>query len=180
MKIYTGKGDSGETALIGGRRVSKGELRVAAYGDLDELSASIGLASTLDASESVSELILLLQRLLHRASAQLACADGAVRHGAGIEQADVDILERMIDEAEAELEPLKEFIAYGGTPCAAQLQLARAVCRRAERSIVLLSKREDVDSVILRLINRLSDCLFVLGRLVNKRAGVRENGLQGR
>jgi len=180
LKIYTGKGDSGETALIGGRRISKGDIRVAAYGYLDELSASLGLACALEASESISEIILLLQRLIHRASSQLACTDGAVRHGSGIEQPDVDKLERMIDEAEAELQPLKQFIAYGGTPCAAQLQLARAVCRRAERSIVVLSKREDVDPVILRFVNRLSDCLFVLGRLVNKRSGVREKSLQGR
>ena len=175
MKIYTRTGDTGETSLFGGTRVGKDDPRVAAYGDVDELNAHLGLARASNADPELDAEIVKLQRDLFALGAQLA--DPTATVGAKISKAivrdgDVDRLEQVIDRFEAELPPLTNFILAGGSPCGAALHVARAVCRRAERRMVALEPA--VDPVLLRYINRLSDLLFVLARAANRRAGAAE------
>ena len=175
MKIYTRTGDAGETSLFDGTRVGKQDPRVDAYGEVDELNAWLGLvrASRLDADVDVE--LLHIQRDLFALGAQLAdpadrIADRVVKATLG--DADVARLEALIDRLEAELPPLKRFILAGGTPAGASLHVARTVCRRAERRMVALTPA--ADAVLLRYINRLSDLLFVLARVMNHRAGAAE------
>jgi cob(I)alamin adenosyltransferase len=175
MKIYTKTGDTGETSLFGGTRVGKDDPRVAAYGDVDELNAHLGVAraSVIDA-ELDGELVRL-QRDLFALGAQLA--DPTAQVGAKVSKAvlregDVERLEQVIDKFDAELPPLRNFILAGGSPCGAALHVARAVCRRAERGMVALDP--SIEPVLLKYINRLSDLLFVLTRIANQRAGAAE------
>ena len=178
MKIYTRTGDTGATSLFGGTRVDKDNPRVAAYGDVDELNANLGLARAardagLDAD--VDAELVRLQRDLFAIGAVLADPSGTVGDKipkARITDADVTRLETVIDAFEASLPPLTNFVLAGGSPCGAALHVARAVCRRAERSMVALEPA--VDPLLLKYINRLSDLLFVLARAVNHRAGVHE------
>jgi cob(I)alamin adenosyltransferase len=175
MKIYTRTGDTGETSLFGGLRVGKDDPRVAAYGDVDELNAHLGLARASATDAELAAELLRLQRDLFALGAQLA--DPTAQVGANVSKAvlregDVERLEQVIDRFEAELPPLKNFILSGGSPCGAALHVARAVCRRAERGMVALEPA--VDPVLLKYINRLSDLLFVLARSANQRAGATE------
>lgn len=178
VKIYTKTGDRGETGLFGGRRVSKSDARVDAYGEVDELGAWLGVVRAagpgLDAE--LDDILILIQRDLFAMGARLADPSGRLDGRVAkveLDEASVQRLEEWIDRFDAELPPLRKFILAGGTPAGAMLHLARAVCRRAERRIVGLGIG-DVDAVILTYINRLSDLCFVLARLVNHRAGVRE------
>ena len=177
MKIYTKTGDAGETGLFGGGRIPKDSLRVATYGEVDELNAALGLARALDPPEFADVLLQRIQRDLFTIGAQLATPDpdklskALSRGGAVIGESDIAALEDAIDGHDARLEPLKNFILPGGTPKAATLHLARTVCRRAERAVVALSRREQISPAILRYLNRLSDLLFVLARAVNAHAG---------
>lgn len=178
MKIYTRTGDTGETGLFDGSRVSKADPRVDAYGEVDELGAWLGVARAvgrpLDAD--VDEILTHLQRDLFALGARLAdpSARGAAR-GAKVtlDEASVKRLETWIDRLEAELPPLREFILAGGAPTGAVLHLARTVCRRAERRIVALGD-DTVNTVATVYVNRLSDLLFVLARAVNHRGGLAE------
>jgi cob(I)alamin adenosyltransferase len=175
MKIYTRTGDTGETSLLGGVRVGKNDPRVAAYGDVDELNAHLGLARAHAADAEIDAEIVRLQRDLFALGAQLADPTGHV--GAKISKAvvrdgDVERLEQVIDTFEAGLPPLRNFILAGGSACGAALHVARAVCRRAERGMVALEPA--VDPVLLKYINRLSDLLFVLARAANQRASAAE------
>jgi cob(I)alamin adenosyltransferase len=175
MKIYTRTGDAGETSLFGGLRVSKGDPRVAAYGDVDELNAQLGFARANTDDAEIDAELLQLQRDLFALGAQLA--DPAEKIASHVSKAvlrdgDVRRLEQLIDRLDAELPPLRHFILAGGSPCGAALHVARAVCRRAERGMVVLEPA--VDPVLLQYINRLSDLLFVLARTVNQRAGAPE------
>ena len=175
MKIYTRTGDTGQTSLFGGRRVQKSDPRVAAYGEVDELNACLGLARAHAAGADVDADILQLQRDLFALGAQLADPTGQVGSRiskAVIRESDVERLEQLIDRLDADLPPLTNFILAGGSPCGAALHVARAVCRRAERAMVSLEP--GVDPLFLRYINRLSDLLFVLARAVNRRAGIAE------
>ncbi len=174
MKIYTRGGDKGETSLFDGTRVSKGDPRVDAYGHVDELNATIGLARAAGVDRQLAERLAHIQRDLFALGARLA--DPAARIAgrvtkASLTSADVERLENWIDEAEGELQPLRHFLLPGGCGAGAALHLARTVCRRAERQMVLL---RTVDPDLLAYINRLSDLLFVLARLANARAGVNE------
>jgi len=177
LKIYTKTGDAGETGLFGGGRIPKDSLRVATYGEVDELNAALGLARALDPPEFANVLLQRIQRDLFTIGAQLATPDpdkvskALSRSGAAIGESDVAALEDAIDGHDARLEPLKNFILPGGTPKAATLHLARTVCRRAERAVVALSRREQISPAILRYLNRLSDLLFVLARAANAHAG---------
>ncbi len=174
-KIYTRTGDDGTTALVSGERRSKADLRVEAYGAIDEANAAIGMArAALDAAEpALVAMLARIQNDLFDLGADLATpadtprADGALR----IVQSQVDRLEREIDELNAELQPLKSFILPGGSPAAAVLHLARTIARRAERVMVALaaSPGERVDDPAMRYVNRLSDFLFVAARIANKR-----------
>jgi len=175
MKIYTKTGDTGETSLFGGLRVGKDDPRVAAYGDVDELNAHLGLARASGADADLDAELVRLQRDLFALGAQLADPAAQVASKASkavLRDGDVERLERVIDTFEAELPPLRSFILSGGSPCGAALHVARAVCRRAERGMVALEPA--VEPVLLRYINRLSDLLFVLARAANQRAGAAE------
>ena len=175
MKIYTKTGDAGETSLYGGTRVSKTDARVAAYGDVDELNAQLGLARASATDAGVAADLLQIQRDLFALGAQLADPSekiGAHVNKAALRDSDVFRLEQLIDRLETDLPPLRHFILAGGNACGAALHVARAVCRRAERSMVALVPA--VDPVLLQYINRLSDLLFVLARTVNQRGGIPE------
>jgi cob(I)alamin adenosyltransferase len=175
VKIYTRTGDSGETSLVGGRRVRKDDARVDAYGDVDELNAWIGFASASALADDLRSELAQIQRDLFALGAQLA--DPGERLPAKVTKAivsddDVARLERAIDRFDTELPPLRKFILAGGAAGGAALHVARTVCRRAERRMVSLDP--PVDPVLLRYVNRLSDLLFVLARVANHRAGVAE------
>ena len=177
MKIYTRRGDTGETGLLGGPRVRKSTLRVEAYGGVDELNACLGFACTEQTDPEVRDLLAGIQRDLFALGAQLAdVRKGRTKKGEKTDfpQDKVTALEGAIDRIEEKLTPLKTFILPGGCEAGARLHLARTVCRRAERRIAALAEREDVPPVILAYANRLSDLLFVLARLVNARAGTEE------
>ena len=171
MKIYTRTGDAGETSLFDGSRVSKGDHRVDAYGEVDELNAWLGFARASGLDRDLDEIVLHVQRDLFALGAQLA--DPADKLAPRVTKAviadnDVARLEAAIDRLETDLPPLRRFILAGGTPAGAAIHLARTVCRRAERRIVSL--QPPVDAVLVRYVNRLSDLLFVVGRMVNHRA----------
>ena len=177
MKIYTKSGDGGHTGLIGGTRVLKNDPRVAAYGDVDELNALRGVVLAYSADKQLNRLLHRVQRDLFALGAQLAdprARIGASRAKAAIGPGFVRNLEKAIDTREAKMEPLRAFILPGGSALGAFLHLARAVCRRAERSIVTLSREEPTDPVLLAYMNRLSDLLFVLARYENFRNGYTE------
>lgn len=178
MKIYTRTGDKGDTGLFGGGRVSKSHPRVDAYGDVDELNAVIGLARSIEMMPRIDEVLVPVQRDLFSLGALLATPDrDKVRQQlekARIDDARVAELERAIDDGESELEPLTAFILPGGTPKSAALHVARTVCRRAERKVISLADEVDVPPVVIRYLNRLSDLLFVLARVANRRAGAPE------
>jgi cob(I)alamin adenosyltransferase len=174
-RIYTKTGDDGETGLFGGGRVPKDDPRVAAYGAVDELNAAIGFAASLEPQSLDVAFLETIQRDLFTIGAELASPDpGKVDKALGgprIGEPQIGMLEHMIDGHEAKLAPLKAFILPGGTPKAAVFHLARTICRRAERSVVALSHREQVSPTILQYLNRLSDLLFVLARSANAQAG---------
>ncbi len=177
MKIYTKTGDLGETSLLGGARVPKDHLRVAAYGDVDETNAALGAVRAL-ALPPLETLLLAIQKDLFAIGAQLADPTHKVaskRAKAAVTAAHVRRLEKAIDAREAKLPPLRCFVLPGGAPAAAFLHQARTVCRRAERSVVTLAREADVDPRIIVYLNRLSDLLFVLARFENHRAGIAED-----
>lgn len=176
MKIYTRTGDHGETGLYDGRRVPKSDLRVDAYGDVDELNACIGLVLALGVDDEIGVMLLAVQRHLFAVGGRLADPDHRV--AARVQKMDVGAsetaqLEGYIDQLEEELEPLRRFILPGGSSAAAALHQARAVCRRAERRVVAIGPAQ-VPAELLAYLNRLSDFLFVVARAVNRRAGVTE------
>lgn len=178
MKIYTRTGDLGDTGLFGGGRVPKDDPRVAAYGDVDELNSVIGVARAAESLPRIDDVLLGLQRDLFSIGALLATPDleKMEQHltKARLDAGRIMELERAIDAGEAELDPLKAFILPGGSPKGAALHLARTVCRRAERAVVGLSRDTVIPPVVVIYLNRLSDLLFVLARVANKRASAVE------
>lgn len=179
MKIYTRTGDRGETGLFGGGRVAKDHHRVEAYGAVDELNAVIGLVVTGLRGDDEVELAGRLERVqadLFTLGAHLAtpsAEDGgrAAAHVPELPVGRVAEMESWIDEAEVELEPLRTFILPGGGESAARLHLARTVCRRAERRVITLGREVSLDEAVVVYLNRLSDLLFTLARLANRRSG---------
>jgi cob(I)alamin adenosyltransferase len=166
MKIYTRTGDDGTTGLFGGARVAKDDSRVDAYGTVDEANAAIGLALAYCQVPLVKRVLGEVQSDLFTVGAELASVSGQEAR-LGIQlltDADVLRLELAIDEAEAPLPPLKNFILPGGPPDVAALHFARTVARRAERRVLTLSAREPVRPTLLAYLNRLADLLFVLAR----------------
>lgn len=171
-KVYTKSGDGGETSLVGGARVSKASLRVDAYGDVDELNSVIGLARAQLQDSEVDETLSHIQNDLFTLGADLASpAEIAVPR---ITEEFITALETASDHFLAELEPLKEFILPGGSQPGATIHLARTVARRAERKVVALGSHEEINTNSIVYLNRLSDLLFILARVVNQRAGVPE------
>jgi cob(I)alamin adenosyltransferase len=176
VKIYTKTGDDGLTGLLGSRRVSKDDARIEAYGTIDELNAAIGVARAQGLDAGIDQRLQVIQDELFVVGSALAdpSPDGRFHSAVTIDHA-IQV-ERAIDELQAELPTLTEFILPGGTLAAAQLHLARTICRRGERSVVRLRRQngEHVPHALLVYLNRLSDFLFVLARAVNHRAGVAE------
>jgi cob(I)alamin adenosyltransferase len=173
MKIYTKTGDRGDTGLFGGPRVSKDAPRIEAYGTVDELNSVLGIVRTFLESGDVDALLERIQNELFSLGAQLATPNPTAHQTALIASSQIAALEKAIDRYEAGLEPLRQFILPGGTPAAAQLHLARTVCRRAERRLVTLvsDSAEPIAEELMIYLNRLSDLLFVLAREVNRAAG---------
>jgi cob(I)alamin adenosyltransferase len=177
MKIYTRTGDRGDTGLFGGGRVGKDDVRVDAYGEVDELNATLGLARAAGSPDGeIGRLLAEMQRDLFAIGALLATPDlermRRQLEKARLDDARIAELERAIDAAEAGLEPLKAFILPGGAPQAAALHVARTVCRRAERRVVRLARDVELPEIVVVYLNRLSDLLFTLARLANREAGV--------
>ena len=175
VKIYTRTGDAGETSLFDGTRVSKANPRVDAYGEVDELNAWLGLSRAESLDRDLDEALVVIQKDLFALGASLA--DPASRIAARVTKAalrddDVARLEALIDKLEGELPPLRRFILAGGSKAGAALHVARAVCRRAERR--MLSLEPAPEGILIRYINRLSDLLFVMARVANRRAAVPE------
>lgn len=177
-RIYTRTGDSGETGLFGGGRVSKHDLRVEAYGTVDELNAVLGVARTACERDiqlrELDKFVMRVQHQLFNLGAELATPQ-PVAHGTNlVSDADVAWLEKSIDAWEQSLAPLKTFILPGGSAAAADLHWARTVCRRAERLVVELEEREPIRGEVLRYVNRLSDALFVAARTANHALAVED------
>jgi cob(I)alamin adenosyltransferase len=176
-KIYTRRGDDGSTGLFGGPRVRKDDLRVAGYGDVDELNSALGVArEELLAQPDLLAFVDALQSELFTLGAELATPDAksAPKEVPRMTAAHVARLEREIDRLTAELPEMKNFILPGGSRAGAALHLCRTVCRRAERAVVALAVHAEVSAQALAYLNRLSDLLFVMARAANLRAGGRE------
>jgi cob(I)alamin adenosyltransferase len=176
VKIYTKTGDSGETSLFDNTRVSKADVRVDAYGEVDEVNACLGAARAAGVDDEMSALIAAIQKDLFALGARLADPSSRIAGRvtkASIGEADVQRLEQAIDLLESALPPLRRFILPGGSPAGALLHLARTVCRRGERRVIGLGTAA-VDPILIVYLNRLSDLLFVMARAVNHRAGAPE------
>jgi cob(I)alamin adenosyltransferase len=172
--IYTKTGDDGTTGLLGPGRVSKDDIRVEVYGTVDELNAALGVARASGLDAAADDLVARLQDELFVLGSALADPSPDGPFHCAVTPRHVEDLESALDRLEEELTPLSQFILPGGCLPAAQLHLARTVCRRAERLAVTLSHApgQDVPPTIIVYLNRLSDLLFVLARAVNRRAGV--------
>src|SRR5215471_6275216 len=179
-RVYTRTGDAGTTALVGGRRVPKDSQRIEAYGTIDELNAVIGLARVFN-EERLAEaeghrwldgVLRRLQNQLFDLGSELATPEDAVYEGMyRVGDADVRELERLIDECQKDLQPLKSFVLPGGGRVGAYLHQCRTVCRRAEREILRLSRAEELSEWPIKYVNRLSDLFFVLSRWISKKTG---------
>jgi cob(I)alamin adenosyltransferase len=192
-RVYTRTGDDGTTALVGGTRVSKNSTRIAAYGAIDELNASLGLARVFneerlaegEGHQWLDDVLRRLQNELFDLGSELATPEDAVYEGMfRFSEQEVKALERLMDQCQKELEPLKSFILPGGGRIGGFLHQCRTICRRAERDILALSREEPLNPCLLKYVNRLSDVFFVLSRWVGKRLGEKEylweRGLQPR
>ena len=176
MKLYTKTGDQGETSLFDGTRVSKTDPRVAAYGDVDELQAAIGVAAAAGVDRELAVISISLQRDLFALGARLADPAHRIAPRVSkivIDDASVARLEEWIDTLDAALPPLRHFILSGGSTPGAAFHFARTVCRRAERATLSLGA-DAVEPIVLVYLNRLSDLLFVMARAANHRAGIPE------
>ena len=167
-------GDRGETSLHVGPRVSKDSLRVTAYGEVDELNSFIGLARARTENEAVNVILKKIQNDLFVVGADLATPIGLKSDAMRVSEEHVKYIDKTIEDFLEQLESIREFILPSGTPTACILHACRTICRRAERSVVALKKEEAVNEEVIRYLNRLSDLLFVLARIENKRAGVEE------
>ncbi len=182
MKIYTKTGDTGETGLFGGDRVSKASLRVETYGEVDELNSTVGWARVEVSDADLDALLNRIQNDLFEVGAELG-STAERKHKSMmplITEAQVEALERAIDEYEEGPPALTSFVLPGGSEAAARFHVARCVCRRAERSLVALGAHETLRGELFRYINRLSDLLFVLARYANHCAGIQDIPWKGR
>lgn len=175
-KIYTRKGDQGTTGLGGGQRVPKDSPRVSAYGTVDELNSIIGVALAYGLSARLAEVLPVIQNELFHLGSDLCFIedDKTAYQLPQIEERHVKKLEQVIDELNEVAGPLKNFILPGGSIGAANLHLARTVCRRAERDVIALSRSESVGPFVIKYLNRLSDALFVMARYENRQQGTPE------
>src|SRR5215831_6688813 len=178
-RIYTKRGDRGETGLVGGQRVAKDDLRIESYGTVDELNAFLGLACVSAASEPLlSDLAVILRRVQHElfnlGSILATRPEDVHPKQPRVTDAEVEQLEREIDAMNAPLPALRSFVLPGGTRINAELHTARTICRRAERVVVALGRKEEVPSEAVRYLNRLSDALFVWSRWASHALGIPE------
>lgn len=169
MKIYTRTGDDGTTGLIGGSRVKKHDIRLESYGTIDELNSYIGLIRSAQNDRHTDQVMEIIQNKLFVIGANLATEEsiGLVKKQLPCKKADVEMLEKEMDKMNSELPELRNFILPGGSQAASFCHVARTVCRRAERRIVELAEKAEVDSNLIKFVNRLSDYLFVLSRKLN-------------
>jgi len=169
MKIYTKTGDSGKTSLIGGKRVLKSDGRIEAYGTVDELIAYCGLLrDSLQSGNSKNLLIKIQDRLMVAASLLAADGEEFLQGLPRLSEDDIKLLEKEIDSMEEKLPPLRSFVLPGGHPTVSHCHIARTICRRAERKTIHLSETTYVDPLVIKYLNRLSDYLFVLSRLISR------------
>lgn len=175
-KIYTRKGDTGMTSLSGGQRVSKDSLRVSAYGTVDELNSSIGVALASGLCDELAQILPSIQNELFHLGSDLSFLEEDKQKYPipQIEQRHIDRLESVIDGMTKKVGPLKNFILPGGTIGSAHLHVARTICRRAERDVITLANEEAVGTFVIKYLNRLSDALFVMARFENFSRGVPE------
>jgi len=173
-RVYTRTGDDGTTGLGGGQRLPKDSPRIEAYGTVDELSSSVGVAVALGLDATLAATLTRIQNELFNLGSDLCILeeDKVKMPVPGIEARHVDALERLMDELSAEMTPLENFILPGGSAGAAQLHVARTVCRRAERLAIALARVEPVGPFVVKYLNRLSDALFVMARYENLRKGI--------
>ena len=171
MKIYTKKGDSGNTSLFGGQIVGKSSSRIDAYGTVDELNSVLGVVRSLELNSQIDNWINTVQHQLFVLGSDLATPYSKEAKIDRISEEEITFLEELIDKMDAELPQLKNFILPGGTPAAANIHLARTVCRRAERLTVACNEDDYVSNLTIKYLNRLSDFLFMLGRYENFKSG---------
>lgn len=175
MKIYTKTGDEGSTGLFGGKRVSKAELRIEAYGTIDELNSYVGLLRDQKVNQSRKNVLGRIQDRLFTIGSLLATEPGNTKVKVpALKEADVAMLEKEIDDMESTLEPMKSFVLPGGHESVSFGHITRTVCRRAERLVIRLHHEEPVNTVIIRYLNRLSDYFFVLCRKMTKELNAEE------
>lgn len=175
MKIYTKKGDTGSTQLIGGKRVSKGSQRINAYGTVDELNAYIGLIRDQHIQKKHTERLLEIQDRLFTLGSLLAAEPGKkTMQLPELKASDIVQLEEWIDDMEKKLEPMRNFVLPGGHTTVSFAHIARCVCRRAEREIIELKAIEETPEIAIAYMNRLSDYLFVLSRTLTEDLGALE------
>ncbi len=176
MKIYTKKGDTGTTQLIGGTRVPKHHARIEAYGTVDELNSFIGLLRDQEIAEHHKEILLLIQDRLFTIGSSLASDPGKSKMKIpDLKEEDITLLENEMDSMDAQLPEMKSFILPGGHPTVSHCHVARCVCRRTERLVVQLAESsEEVDPLVTKYLNRLSDYLFVLARKLGSELGAQE------
>lgn len=175
MKIYTKTGDQGTTALFGGKRVSKADLRIETYGTVDELNSWIGLLRDQDVNSKRKDFLINIQDRLFTIGSILATEPGNTKvkiPALSIE--DVQSLEKSIDEMDAELPPMKSFILPGGHQSVSFCHITRTVCRRSERLVIALNSQESVEPLVIQYLNRLSDYLFVLSRKISQELNVED------
>jgi cob(I)alamin adenosyltransferase len=172
MKIYTKKGDKGKTGLIGGTRVSKASLRIESYGTVDELNSWLGVIRDGEIKSNYQEQLIEIQDRLFTVGSSLACdPEKSSMKIPDLLNKDVKLLEKWMDEMDQELEPMRSFILPGGNQTSSFCHVARCICRKAERNVVVLSENEFVAELVLMYLNRLSDYLFVLARKIAKDQG---------
>ncbi len=177
MKIYTKTGDKGTTSLIGGTKVSKAHLRIESYGTVDELNSYIGLCKDLLTDDTGKKILLEVQDRLFTIGSSLACdpVKEPKMKIPDLKETDVELLEKEIDRMNETIPPMKNFILPGGHPTLSHLHIARCVCRRAERCCVRLeAEDQEVENIIIKYLNRLSDYLFVLSRYTGHQMNVEE------
>ncbi|MCS6967950.1 MAG: cob(I)yrinic acid a,c-diamide adenosyltransferase [Cytophagales bacterium] len=175
MKIYTKTGDKGYTSLIGGTRISKADLRIEAYGTIDELNSHIGLVRDLNTEESSRSLLKQIQDRLFTIGAHLAAEPEQQKKVLpDLKEEDIQALEQAIDQMEAALPPLRHFVLPGGHPSVSFCHIARTVCRRAERNVIAFAEKIEIHPLIIPYLNRLSDYLFVLARKMAQEVGAEE------
>lgn len=175
MKIYTKTGDKGQTSLVGGTRVSKTELRIEAYGTVDELNSYVGLVRDQAVNHGRKDILKEIQDRLFTIGSILASeADQTKKRIPDLHESDIELLENEMDRMDESLEPMRFFILPGGHPSVSFGHLARTVCRRAERVVLRLAQESEVNDLVIRYLNRLSDYFFVLCRMMIKELNIAE------